>query len=102
MGYLEYAILAFVYFVLAMTDYYTTHVILTVGHGKELNPIANAILKVWGYEGLFASQVISWAILLFSYPFLGGQAYVAVGIILLIKALVVLNNVLNIILMVSR
>ncbi len=102
MGYLEYAILVFVYFILAMADYYTTHVILTVGHGKELNPVANLILQHWGYEGLMASQVFSWAVLLFSYPILGSEAFIAVTVILLIKALVVLNNILNVIAMVSR
>ncbi len=101
-GYLEYAILIFVYFILAMADYYTTYIILTVGHGKELNPIANVILKSWGYEGLLFSQVLSWALLLFSYPLLGTEAYTAASVILLIKALVVLNNIMNVILMVSR
>ena len=81
---------------LGVADYYSTVLVLASGKGVEANPIMRFFMEMYGIEGSLWFQILSWVLVVlitFVYPF--QEIFVDVLVVLLLKALVVLNNVIN-------
>ncbi|UXD21975.1 hypothetical protein IPA_00390 [Ignicoccus pacificus DSM 13166] len=89
-------VLALIYLLLAVADYYSTTLVLSSGKGREANPLMNSLIKKYGMEATLWVQVLSWlfmASMIVLYP--TEETIVGTVIVLLLKALVVTNNVVN-------
>ena len=88
--------LALLYFVLAVADFYTTVLVLSSGIGHEANPLMRALMSKYGMDVALWAQVLSWMVvgsLALIYP--SEEMVVGLIIVLILKAVIVLNNALN-------
>ncbi|ALU12762.1 hypothetical protein EYM_07275 [Ignicoccus islandicus DSM 13165] len=89
-------LLSLIYFLLAISDYYTTRAVLESQKGHEANPIMNIVIENYGFNTVLLLQIFSW--LLFTVVFIIYYEQIPMEvffILLLMKALVVANNSIN-------
>jgi len=82
-----------IYLVLAVADYYSTLLVLSSGKGKEANPLMAPLLNKG--ELALILQLLSGTLFVVLAALSPEEAFVGLVIVVLLKALVVLNNVIN-------
>ncbi len=94
MDYLATAlILSLLYFILAVSDFYTTMIVLESGKGKEANPLMAPLTK--NPQLLLYTQIASWIVFSIIAIFFPQEAFYGLIVVDVLKALVVLNNAIN-------
>jgi hypothetical protein len=86
-------ILITIYLILAVADYYSTLLVLSSGKGKEANPIMAPLLEKG--DAALVAQLLSGAAFAFLATLYPEDAFIGMVIVVLLKSLVVLNNVIN-------
>ena len=86
-------ILSLLYFILAVSDFYTTMTVLESGMGKEANPLMAPLTK--DPKLLLYMQIASWVIFSLIAIFFPQEAFYGLIVVDVLKALVVLNNAIN-------
>ncbi|NPA85423.1 MAG: hypothetical protein GXO07_05415 [Crenarchaeota archaeon] len=82
-----------IYLILAVADYYSTLTVLASGKGREANPLMAPLLEM-GDAALIA-QLVSGAAFAVLAALSPRDSLAGLVVVVLLKALVVLNNVIN-------
>ncbi len=82
-----------IYLILAVADYYSTLLVIESGKGREANPLMAPLLK--DPELALLVQLVSGAVFLLAGVIDPADAFLGLFVVDLLKALVVLNNVIN-------
>ncbi len=89
-------VISLTYFLLAISDYYTTSALLASSKAHEANPLMKFIIDKCGLNCTLYLQIFSWILFTTAFIFYSSELPLEVFfIILLMKALVVANNSVN-------